>query len=52
VAAFLFVELCFSRITMPKAIYRWKGRIVTKNTYEKRLPQQESGEKRRETART
>jgi hypothetical protein len=30
VATFLSVTLCFSRVMMPKATYRWKGRIVTK----------------------
>jgi hypothetical protein len=36
VATFLFVTLCLSRITMPNAAYRWKGRIVTKSAYEKK----------------
>jgi hypothetical protein len=30
VATFLFVTFCFSRIVIPKATCRWKGRIVTK----------------------
>jgi hypothetical protein len=33
VATFLCVTLCFSRITMPKETYRWKGRIVTESLY-------------------
>jgi NADH:ubiquinone oxidoreductase subunit 3 (subunit A) len=34
------------------ATYRWRGRIVTKSTYEERQAKQESGEKRRKTAIT
>jgi hypothetical protein len=34
---------------MPKASNRWKGCIVTKSTYEKRLAQQKSGKTRRKT---
>jgi hypothetical protein len=30
---------------MPKEYYRWKGIIVTKSTYDKRIAQQKSGEK-------
>jgi hypothetical protein len=52
VATFLFVTLGFSFITMPKATYSWKGKIVTKITKEKRLAHQKSGEKRRKTALT
>jgi hypothetical protein len=37
VPAFLFVALCFSRITMPKVSYRWKGNIMTNITYDKDL---------------
>jgi hypothetical protein len=37
---------------MPEITYRCKGRIVTKITFEKRLAQQKSGEKRRKTAIT
>jgi hypothetical protein len=51
-AAFLFVALCFSRIEMPKASYRLKGRIVTISAYEERLAQQKIGEKRRKTSIT
>jgi hypothetical protein len=39
VAAFLFVTLWFSRMAMPKATYRWKGKIVIKREYEKGLAQ-------------
>jgi hypothetical protein len=43
VATFLFVTLlCSSRITMPKAAYRWKGKIMTKSTYEKRHAEQKT----------
>jgi hypothetical protein len=35
---------------MPKATYRWEGRIMTKITYEKRLTQEKNGKKRRKTA--
>jgi hypothetical protein len=46
VATYLFAALCFSRITIPKVTYCWKEKIVTKSTYEKRLAQQKSVEKR------
>jgi hypothetical protein len=36
-------------MTMPKEIYGWKGRIVIKSTYEEKLAQQKSGEKRKTT---
>jgi hypothetical protein len=43
VATFLFVvTLHFSRITMPTETYYWKGRIVTKSTYEKITVQQKT----------
>jgi hypothetical protein len=37
---------------MPKATYHGKGRTVTKSTCEKKLAQQNSGEKGRKTAIT